>query len=83
MMSRCGACGIFFEGDACPNDHSDIPEYVPPKPLPDFAEMRGRVVGYSGMVCVIVDNPDEEGLIGLSPLHPRVRVNPDDVERID
>ncbi len=87
-MRRCGACGVFFEGDECPTDHSDIPGYEPPLPLPPKAyPVLGAIVVYewpnSGPVnCVIVDAPDEDGKVGLMVLNAHVRVSLDDVEEI-
>lgn len=86
MMRRCAACGGFFDADECPNDHSHIDEYVPPKPV-TYPEMRGRIVRYqwpnSGPVhCVVVDEPDEDGKVGLMVLNAHVRVSPDDIEEI-
>jgi hypothetical protein len=85
-VRRCQACGAFFDGDECPTDHSDIPGYTPPQPVP-YPELSGKVVRYewpgSGPVnCVIVDEPDEDGKVGLMVLNAHVRVNPDDVEEI-
>ena len=81
-MRRCAGCGGFFDGDECPNDHSHIAGYRPPPPDP-FVELVGRLVRHQGMVCVIVGEADENGMVGLSYLHERVRASPDDVERIN
>ncbi len=86
MMRRCAACGGFFDAEECPNDHSHIEEYQPPKPLP-YPELRGRVVAYQwpggGMVhCVVCDQPDEDGTVGLMVLNPHVRAPLQDVEEI-
>ncbi len=48
-----------------------------------YKRLRGCVVKHEDSVCVIVSEPDENGMVGLSYLHERVRVNADDVEEID
>ncbi len=82
-MRRCAACGGFFDAEECPNDHSHIEGYAPPK-QPD---LRGKVVTYqwpnSGVVhCVVCDYPDEDGRVGLMVLSPDVRVSLNDIEEI-
>ncbi len=87
MMRRCAACGGFFDGSHCPNDHSHIEEYRPVPP-PAYPDIRGKVVAYEWpstgtMVhCVVVDEPDEDGKVGLMVLNAHVRVSPDDIEEI-
>lgn len=82
-IRRCLACGGFFDADECPNDHSYIEAYMPSLPPPVTSEMRGRVVRYQGQFCVVVGNRDENGMVGLSPLHERIRAYQKDLERID
>jgi len=91
-VRRCLACGAFFDGDACPNDHSHIetwaPPPLPPERLPTLGELRGRVVsvrfagGDQPVFGVITDNADAQGTVGFMPLNTRVRVHMDDVEEI-
>jgi hypothetical protein len=88
-MRRCEACGGFFDGEECPNDHSHIEEYNPAPVSAPYIEVRGRIATYlwpsTGDIVLglIIDSPDEDGNVGFAVLTPNIRVPMHDLERID
>ncbi len=53
-----------------------------PQPVPDPGPPIGTIVSGASAVYVVVSKPDEDGMVGLSPLHERVRIKLQDLEEI-